>query len=124
MSGNSSSTHSGSTGGNAKPSFAFLVIQEGGTSSELYVHGFDTLSDAQAFRLSCANKGAYRTSDAVKIPLDIADNDSFWDVIGEILMPSSDFVQIPVTLSSQNSFWVTVASVMAASKSMTAVCDE
>lgn len=46
----------------------YLVIQEGGSSSELYVHLHDTERSAKNDRKRCSNRGAYRTSPVVEIP--------------------------------------------------------
>lgn len=53
----------------AKPTF--VVIQEGGTSEELYVHAHYTKDAAQADRIECA-AGSYRTTKPVKIPPELA----------------------------------------------------
>lgn len=44
-----------------------LVIQEGGSSTEMYVHAHENLKQARADRRSCA-KAAYRTSELIKVP--------------------------------------------------------
>ena len=49
------------------PRNIFLVVQEGGSSTEMYVHTHDTKRQARADRRSCA-KAAYRTSEPIKVP--------------------------------------------------------
>jgi len=44
-----------------------LVIQEGGSSTEMYVHAHENIRQANADRKSCA-KGSYRTSEPIKVP--------------------------------------------------------
>lgn len=39
----------------------FLVVQEGGSSSEMYVHGFDTGNEAESYRAEAANRASGRT---------------------------------------------------------------
>lgn len=46
----------------------FCVVQEGGSSTELYLHVSCFAGDAEAFRKSCANEGAYRTSEVIEAP--------------------------------------------------------
>ena len=46
----------------------FMVVQEGGSSSELYVHLFNTHQDAVDYRVDCADDGAYRTTPVVELP--------------------------------------------------------
>lgn len=44
----------------------YLVVQEGGSSTELYLHVLPSLRTAESYRRSCA-KGAYRTSSPVEV---------------------------------------------------------
>ncbi|WP_420227703.1 hypothetical protein [Pigmentiphaga litoralis] len=46
----------------------YLVVQEGGSSSELYAHVFGNSDDAQDYRASSADEGSYRTSVPIKVP--------------------------------------------------------
>ncbi|WP_130355661.1 hypothetical protein [Pigmentiphaga kullae] len=55
----------------------FLVIQEGGSSQELYTHVFDNRDDADAYRTSSADEGSYRTSSPIEVPLSLADHPAF-----------------------------------------------
>lgn len=52
---------------------AFLIIQEGGSSDELYVHVSPTEPEAEAFRQSCGEEGAYRTSSTHEVPKAVAE---------------------------------------------------
>lgn len=45
----------------------YLVIQQGGASHEFYLHTFDSISDARAYRRS-AEQATYATSDPIPIP--------------------------------------------------------
>lgn len=49
-----------------KPSYAY--VQEGGSTTELYLHEHATKMSALAGRVSCASVGAYRTGAIVEIP--------------------------------------------------------
>ena len=49
-----------------------LVIQQGGSSREMYAHLFDRLRQATMFKELCANEGAYGTSDPIKVPRRLA----------------------------------------------------
>lgn len=60
----------------------WVVIQEGGSSVELYAHSFDTLQDAEAFRYSCA-EGAYQTTDPIAVP-DETDMEALADLLGSL----------------------------------------
>jgi len=44
-----------------------LIVQEGGSSGEFYIHAHNTVKQANADRRSCA-KGAYRTSEPIYVP--------------------------------------------------------
>lgn len=58
---------------------AYALIQEGGSSDELYLHVHDTLEDAEADRLDCAD-GAYRTTEPVELP-----DSTDWDAVQTLL---------------------------------------
>lgn len=51
------------------PKECFVVIQEGGSSTELYLHAFDSWKNAVDFRLSCMDEGAYCTTGPCKVPV-------------------------------------------------------
>jgi len=61
-----------------------LVIQEGGSTGEIYVHGFYSLRDARRFRVSAA-RAAYRTSAPIRVPIELAEH---LDVIEDIVTAS------------------------------------
>jgi hypothetical protein len=70
------------SGGNTK--LVWYVVQEGGSSTELYLHGFDTRRQADAYRKRAA-KSAYRTSPPVSAPRALADMPDFDRVLEEII---------------------------------------
>ena len=47
---------------------AFVVVQEGGSSSELYIHSHKSKRAAEKDRRDCEKKGAYRTGPVVEVP--------------------------------------------------------
>jgi len=51
-----------------KPRETYVVVQEGGTSNELYLHAHATRADARRDRIDCRDSGNYRTSPIVEIP--------------------------------------------------------
>ena len=67
----------------------YALIQEGGTSDELYLHVHDTMEEAEADRRSCA-KGAYRTTEPIEVP---ELGESAWSAIDELLqaLPTLDY---------------------------------
>lgn len=62
----------------------YVVVQEGGSTGEVYVHTFDTDVEADDYRVEAA-KGGYRTSDVISIPasLDILGGPLI-DLMGEV----------------------------------------
>ena len=46
----------------------YTLIQEGGSSTELYVHAHATIEEAEGDREDCASNGGYRTSEVVVLP--------------------------------------------------------
>ena len=53
---------------NEKPASSYLYVQEGGSMSELYLHGYHTEASAIAGRVDCALAGSYKTGEVVEIP--------------------------------------------------------
>lgn len=64
---------------------AFVLIQEGGASTELYLHSHGTLEEAEEDRVSCSKDGAYRTSEIVEVPDDLANYPGFYEAVEELL---------------------------------------
>lgn len=63
----------------------YVLVQEGGSSSELYLHAWETREDAEQDRIDCARNGSYRTSAVIEVPGALARQASFYDVVEEIL---------------------------------------
>jgi hypothetical protein len=59
---------------------SYVLVQEGGTSEELYLHAHESLEHAQADRESCEADGAYRTTDILEIPSHLADRPGFYEL--------------------------------------------
>ncbi len=68
----------------------FYYVQEGGSSTEVYLHGFDTLKAAEKGRVSC-EKSAYRTTGIVEVPRELADTKGFHEAVEDLLKASLDF---------------------------------
>ena len=68
-----------------------LVVQEGGSSGEAYVHGFNTPKQAEKYRKSCTNDGSYRTAQAIEIPESLERHPDFYRVMEEVLAAASNF---------------------------------
>ena len=49
-----------------KDSLSWIVIQQGGSTLEFYVHGFGQLAEARAYRTS-ARKASYNTSEPIRV---------------------------------------------------------
>ena len=47
---------------------AFVVVQEGGSSGETYVHAHTSRRAAEKDRRDCENAGSYRTGPVVEVP--------------------------------------------------------
>lgn len=69
---------------NDKPTDAWIVVQEGGSSSEIYAHSFDCEEGANLFRMGCS-EGGYRTGKPVKVPAFLVDDPNFGIALEEIL---------------------------------------
>lgn len=64
---------------------AYCVIQEGGTSEELYLTVFDDNQSAIDYQKDCEQDGSYRTSQILEIPAAIADTAGFWDIANALV---------------------------------------
>jgi hypothetical protein len=62
----------------------YVVVQEGGSSGELYVHGFWTMKEARAFKRSAA-EASYETTEPMLVPgtLDLYVVQDILDAVGE-----------------------------------------
>jgi len=70
---------------------AFMLIQEGGSSSELYVHAHSSEEDAIEDRYSCTEDGSYRTSPVVEVPPVVAAlGEMFYETVEALLRASND----------------------------------
>lgn len=67
----------------------FVYVQEGGSSTELYLHAFDTRIQAEEGAKSCADS-SYRTSPIIEVPIALLDTPGFCDTVQSILMASLD----------------------------------
>lgn len=63
----------------------FVVIQEGGSSTERYAHYFPNEASAVRYRRQTSAKGAYRTSAPVKIDGKIAAHPGLMEVISSVM---------------------------------------
>ncbi|MBK3780034.1 hypothetical protein G3A43_07175 [Paraburkholderia aspalathi] len=71
-----------------KPETVFVVIQEGGSSNELYLHEHDSQAAANEHRLVCWDDGAYKTSPVVEVPASLAEHPDFASVAEKLLVAS------------------------------------
>lgn len=62
-----------------KPVYA--IVQEGGSTGEMYLHGYDTRAQADEARAGCADEGSYRTSPVVELPGELASYGSAFEAI-------------------------------------------
>lgn len=73
-----------------KEDSVYVLVQEGGSSTEMYLHNHDTAAEADADRQQCWDDGAYRTSAVVEVPRSLADHPLFFDVVEKLLRASQD----------------------------------
>lgn len=55
---------------------AWLVVQQGGSSHEMYLHGFVNKREAETYRRSAA-RSSYMTSEPIPVPLDLEAHPEF-----------------------------------------------
>jgi hypothetical protein len=49
-----------------KPKKVWLVVQQGGSSAEMYVYVFDSKRNAKAYRRECDRDAGYQTSEPIE----------------------------------------------------------
>lgn len=79
-----------------------VLVQEGGSSTELYLHAWDTAEEAGDDRISCARDGAYRTSDVVEVDSSLAAHPEFFSVVEAILGASKNLELVDVPVDEDN----------------------
>lgn len=73
----------------------YILIQEGGSSCELYIHTHTTRADAEADRVSCRDAGSYRTSeDIIEVPASLANHPMFYE-FAEMLIGATTKLGFP-----------------------------
>lgn len=72
-----------------------ILVQEGGSSGELYLHAWDTNEEAEQDRIDCSN-GAYRTSPILCVPVSLADHPAFVETVYSLLglIADLDYVEV------------------------------
>lgn len=80
---------------------AFFVVQEGGSSDERYLTGYDSLADAHRKRENAWREGSYRTSPVVQVPLRLADHPAFTVVVQELLFAEARLSAGPESIERQ-----------------------
>lgn len=69
----------------------YVLIQEGGSSCELYIHAHTTRADAEDDRISCRDDGAYRTSEnIIPVPRSLAEHPMFYEIAEQLLTASKN----------------------------------
>lgn len=70
---------------------AFVVVQQGGSSLEVYIHSSSTREDAEAFRVEC-EEGAYQTSEIIEVPAALAAHgETFYEVLEAVAQAAIEF---------------------------------
>ncbi len=73
------------------PPPVLVVIQQGGSTQELYVHTFDTVKEVKAYRRS-AQRASYRTSPEFEVPRALADTPGFCDALQSAMEAAGELV--------------------------------
>lgn len=74
----------------SKDRAVFILIQEGGSSSELYIHAHDTAEEAEQDRIDCSRDGSYATSPVMEVPSSLAEHPDFYNVAEDLLRLSRE----------------------------------
>lgn len=63
----------------------FVIVQEGGSSTELYIHEFEQREGAVNSRVHCAENGSYRTSEIIEVPASLANHPQFNEIVQQLV---------------------------------------
>lgn len=63
----------------------YAVVQEGGSSGELYLTAWPTEAEANDFRFSCRDEGSYRTSAPLPLPRALAKQKGFPEAVEQFM---------------------------------------
>jgi len=83
-----------------QPRSSYMLVQQGGSSSEVYLHAHETEADAEVDRIDCAENGSYETSPIVEVPAPLVElGETFYETVQGILQASKDMacVERPVS---------------------------
>lgn len=75
----------------------YIIVQQGGASTEFYVCAYSSVAEANEARVACA-KGAYKTTPPMKIDARLADlGEAFYGALEEIVaaVDRVDYVPVP-----------------------------
>ena len=73
----------------------YVVVQEGGSSCELYIQTYSSRGAAEDFRVACRDEGSYRTSeDIIEVPASLADHPMFHE-FAEMLVGATTKLSYP-----------------------------
>lgn len=74
------------------PAPSYVVVQEGGSSSEIYISAHESREDAEAFRINCRDDGAYRTSGVFEVPSELASHgEALYELLEQVSRVEFDF---------------------------------
>ncbi|MGY2488272.1 hypothetical protein [Cupriavidus sp. CP313] len=87
-----------------QPEPHFIVIQEGGTSAELYVQSLESAGDADAYRVDCTQEGGYRTSPYIEVPASLAGHPLFYGIAEKLVRATAELelAAVPADTESNN----------------------
>ena len=68
----------------AKLKTNYLVVQQGGSSTEFYIHALSTLRQVERYRKSC-DRAAYATSEPIEVPAALVEQDGFLDAVQDVM---------------------------------------
>jgi len=74
---------------------AYALIQEGGSSAELYIHSHPTRAEAEADRLDCKDNGCYRTSSIIELPPVVAMLGEHFYGVATALIDAANYLDFP-----------------------------
>ncbi|MCY1369498.1 hypothetical protein D9M69_565440 [compost metagenome] len=74
----------------------FVLIQEGGTSMERYVHAHSSAEEAEDDRVSCA-RASYRTTPHIEVPGSLATHPDFYSTLDALVDSLNElgYVDVP-----------------------------
>lgn len=85
----------------SKEKKVYILVQEGGSSYEHYVHAWDTPEEAEQDRIDCSRDGSYATTPVMEVSAELANQPEFYEVLELVIRSLQDLEVVNVPEEEQ-----------------------